>query len=186
MRTSADGQKESLEVHEVGRCPERCGCNQFNMGHEEKGQRRLHGQIGSMRIQADPGKILCASQYIFASGACHHHAHCAVLMLMGKLTAHLVDANGAFLLGCLKPEERIYKGPKGVSDILSFWWIVVFAMNFVWWQKCSKDSWKLLLGIMNESGYECNWADPCLYYKWDPKLGLIVWLSFINDMLHSV
>ena len=22
-----------------------------------------------------------------------------------------------------------------------------------------------------------------MYYKWDPKLGLIVWLSFIDDML---
>ena len=36
---------------------------------------------------------------------------------------------------------------------------------------------------MNELGYVCNQTDPCLYNKWDPKLGLIVWLSFIDDML---
>ena len=30
-----------------------------------------------------------------------------VLMLMGKLAAHLVDVNGAFLLGCFKHEELI-------------------------------------------------------------------------------
>ena len=30
-----------------------------------------------------------------------------VLMLMGGLAAHLVDVNGAFLLGQFKPEEKI-------------------------------------------------------------------------------
>ena len=25
--------------------------------------------------------------------------------------------------------------------------------------------------------------DPCLYYKWDSQIGLIVWLSFIENML---
>ena len=36
---------------------------------------------------------------------------------------------------------------------------------------------------MNELGYVWNRVDPCLYYKWGPKLGLIVWLTFIDDML---
>ena len=36
---------------------------------------------------------------------------------------------------------------------------------------------------MNELGYQQNHADPCLYYKWKETLGLIVWLSFIDDML---
>ena len=36
---------------------------------------------------------------------------------------------------------------------------------------------------MNELGYMQNRADPCLYYKWDETFGLIVWLSFIDDML---
>ena len=31
-----------------------------------------------------------------------------VLILMGKLRAHLVDVNGAFLLGEFKPNEKIY------------------------------------------------------------------------------
>ena len=43
--------------------------------------------------------------------------------------------------------------------------------------------WKLLLGIMNELGYMQNKMDPCLYYKWDLTNGLIVWLSFIDNML---
>ena len=36
---------------------------------------------------------------------------------------------------------------------------------------------------MNELGYTQNRVDPCLYYKWDPMIGLIVWLSFFNDVL---
>ena len=36
---------------------------------------------------------------------------------------------------------------------------------------------------MNELGYARNCTDPCVYYKWDEDHGLIVWLSFIDDML---
>ena len=36
---------------------------------------------------------------------------------------------------------------------------------------------------MNELGSRQTRADPCLYYEWDKKFGLIVQLSFINDML---
>ena len=36
---------------------------------------------------------------------------------------------------------------------------------------------------MNELGYTRNCADPCLYYKWHADHGLIVWLSFIDNML---
>ena len=39
---------------------------------------------------------------------------------------------------------------------------------------------------MNELGYMQNKADPCLYYKWDPvigMIGLIVWSCFKDNML---
>ena len=32
-------------------------------------------------------------------------------------------------------------------------------------------------------GYKQNHADPCLYYKWDDTMGLIIWISFIDGML---
>ena len=47
----------------------------------------------------------------------------------------------------------------------------------------AKAFWRLLLGIMNSMGYKRNRADPCLYYKWDSTMGLIMWISFIDDML---
>ena len=36
---------------------------------------------------------------------------------------------------------------------------------------------------MNKLGYARNHAYPSLYYKWHEDHGLIVWLSFIHDML---
>ena len=36
---------------------------------------------------------------------------------------------------------------------------------------------------MDERGYKQNQVDPCLYYRWDLEIGLIVWLSFIDNML---
>ena len=40
-----------------------------------------------------------------------------VLMLMGNLSAHLVDVNGAFLLGEFKPDKKIYmKIPWGFKN----------------------------------------------------------------------
>ena len=73
-----------------------------------------------------------------------------VLMLMGKLSAHLVDINGAFLLGEFKPNE------KNFMKILSTWWIVVLKKDFVWSQKCSKSILEIASGIMNELGYKRN------------------------------
>ena len=55
-----------------------------------------------------------------------------VLMLMGKLAVYLVDVNGAFLLGCSKPEERIYmKVLKGFQKFYPSGGLF-FAMIFVW------------------------------------------------------
>ena len=50
-------------------------------------------------------------------------------------------------------------------------------------KNAAKAFWRLRLGTMNELGYQQNHAAPCLYYKCNDKFGLIVWLSFIDDML---
>ena len=50
-------------------------------------------------------------------------------------------------------------------------------------KNAAKAFWRQLLGIMNSMGYKRNHADPCLYYRWDSTMGLIMWISFIDDML---
>ena len=62
-------------------------------------------------------------------------------------------------------------------------WIVVFKKTLYGVKNAVKAFWRLLLGIMNKLGYEQNHADPCLYYKWDDKFWLIVWLSHIDDLI---
>ena len=48
------------------------------MGHEEKGQQGLQGMVGSLRIQADPGKVICTPQHFLSCGAQHHGVNCVV------------------------------------------------------------------------------------------------------------
>ena len=107
-----------------------------------------------------------------------------VLMLMGGLAAHLVDVNGTFFLGQFKPEEKIYmKIPLGFKKFYPSGGLLFLKHTLYGIKNASKSFWKLLLGIMDELGYKQNQADPCLYYKWDFQIGLIFWLSFINNML---
>ena len=106
------------------------------------------------------------------------------ILLMSGWAAHIVDVNGAFLLGEFRENEHIYmKVPKGFecfysSDVLLYLHKTLYGVKNV-----AKAFWRLLLGIMNSMGYKQNRADPCLYYKWDSTMGLIMWVSFIDDML---
>ena len=107
-----------------------------------------------------------------------------VLMLMGGFAAHLVDMNGAFLLGQFKPKEKIYMNiPLGFKKFYQSGGLLFLKHTLYGVKNAAKAFWKLLMGIMDELRYEQNCVDPCLYYKWDSQIGLIVWLSFIDNML---
>ena len=61
-----------------------------------------------------------------------------VMMHMQKLSAHLVDVNGAFLLGEFESNEKIYmKISQGFQK--SFTWIVVLKKDSVCSKECSKN-----------------------------------------------
>ena len=103
---------------------------------------------------------------------------------MGGLAAHLIDVNGAFLLGQFKPEEKIYmKAPLGFEKFYPSGGLLFLKCTLYVIKNTAKEFLKLLLGIMDELRYKQNQADPCLYYKWDLQIGFSVWLSFIDDML---
>ena len=96
----------------------------------------------------------------------------------------MVDVIGTFLLCEFKLEERIFlKIPCGFEKHYPPG-VLLFSKHTLYGVKnAAKVFWKLLLGIMSELGYTWNRADSCLYYKWDPMIGLIAWLSFIDNML---
>ena len=43
--------------------------------------------------------------------------------------------------------------------------------------------YRLLVASMEELGYVKSSADPCLYFKWDKKDGLLVWISWCDDLV---
>ena len=109
-----------------------------------------------------------------------------VMMLMGSMCAHLVDVNGVFLLGKSKPEEKIFmKIPCRFKKHYPPGVLLFLKQTLYGVKKAANVFWKQLLGIMNELGYMQNKVDPCLYYKWDLTIGLIVWLPFIDDMFEK-
>ena len=106
------------------------------------------------------------------------------ILLMSGWVAHIVDVNGAFLLGEFRENEHIYmKVPKGFERFYSSDVLLYLRKTLYGVKNAAKAFWQLLLGIMHSMGYKRNRADPCLYYKWDNTMGLIMWISFIDDML---
>ena len=103
---------------------------------------------------------------------------------MSGWAAHIVDVNGAFLLGEFRENEHIYmKIPMGFERFYSPDILLYMRKTLYGVKNAAKAFWRLLLGIMNSMGYKQNCADLCLYYRWDNTMGLIMWISFIDDML---
>ena len=106
------------------------------------------------------------------------------ILLMSGWAAHIVDVNGAFLLGEFRENEHIYmKVPKGFECFYSLDVLLYLHKTLYGVKNAAKAYWQLLLGIMNSMGYKRNRTDPCLFYKWDNTMGLIMRISFIDDML---
>ena len=36
---------------------------------------------------------------------------------------------------------------------------------------------------MTVLAYEKSFADPCLYHQWDPEHGLLIWVSYCDDLM---
>ena len=78
-----------------------------------------------------------------------------VSMLMGSVAAHLVDVNGAFLLGQFKPTERIYmKILLGFKKFYPLGGLLFLKCTLYGVKNAAKAFWNLLLSIMNELGYK--------------------------------
>ena len=75
------------------------------------------------------------------------------------------------------------KIPKGFECFYSPDVLLYLRKTLYCLKNAAKAFWQLLLGIMNSMGYKRNCTDPCLYYRWDSTMGLIMWISFIDNML---
>ena len=86
------------------------------------------------------------------------------MLLMSGWVAHIVDVNGAFLLGEFKEIEHIYiKIPKGFEKFYSLDVLLYLQKTLHGVRNAAKAFWQLLLGITHadlsglpELGYKTN------------------------------
>ena len=77
------------------------------------------------------------------------------ILLMSGWAAHIVDVNGAFLLGEFRENEHIYmKIPKGFEQFYSPDVLLYLCKTLYGVKNAAKAFWRLLLGIMNSMGYK--------------------------------
>jgi hypothetical protein len=113
-----------------------------------------------------------------------------VLMLMMRGYAHLMDVNGAFLLGSWEndpitdEERKVYMYvPEGFKPYFPTGeWILLLLKTIYGTKQAAKRFWLFLLGIFKTLAFKYNRADPCLYYHWGEN-GLVMWASWVDDCL---
>ena len=88
--------------------------------------------------------------------------------------AHLVDVNGAFLLGgwekdpVTNREQQVFMEiPEGFHKFFAPEDLVLLLLKTIYGTKqAAKRFWLFLLGVLRVLGFEYNRADPCVYFKW--------------------
>ena len=114
-----------------------------------------------------------------------------VLMILMCGYGHLVDINGAFLLGNFESDVNTHEErevhmevPEGFLQFLPPGnWVMLLLRTLYGNKQAAKRFWLFILGIfVRLLGYKYNRADPCLFYKWTDK-GLVLWSTWVDDCL---
>ena len=110
------------------------------------------------------------------------------IMLLCGFIGWVVDVNGAFLLGEFKKgDPEIYMDiPQGMEK----WYTKYTEPVVAKLKKCiygtkqaAKYYYDKVVTVMKDMQCERSKADPCLFFKWDPTWGLVMWLTWIDDKL---
>ena len=106
------------------------------------------------------------------------------IMLMANMNAYIVDVQGAFLHGEFDNGEILYcKIPEGFRDAydptVERWKLLKTAYGL---KQAARMFWNKIVKVMNQMGFTRSVGDPCIYWKWT-KRGLLIWVSWIDDML---
>jgi hypothetical protein len=106
-----------------------------------------------------------------------------VLLIMANWYAHMVDVNGAFLLGSFEKGRKVYmEVPKGMEKHFNKDCVLLLLRTLYGTKQAAKMFWLLLLKVFKTMGFQFNRADPCLYYNWDTNgKGLVLWMSWVDD-----
>jgi len=106
------------------------------------------------------------------------------LMLMAGWTAYIVDVKSAFLHGDFEDGEKIHmEVPNGFENYYAANIVLLLLQTLYGLKQAAIAFCKKLLLAMKMMGFKRSEADPCIYFRWSKKNGLIVWLSRIDDCL---
>jgi Reverse transcriptase (RNA-dependent DNA polymerase) len=111
------------------------------------------------------------------------HIVLTMLTIIVDWYAVLADVQGAFLLGDWESDRQIYmEVPKGWTHHYPVGTVLRLLKTAYGAKQSAKRYWILRLTVMDEMGFTRSKADPCLYYKWHPEHGLLLMMSFIDDV----
>jgi Reverse transcriptase (RNA-dependent DNA polymerase) len=99
-------------------------------------------------------------------------------------TAILMDVNGAFLHGYFEKGRRVYmKVPEGFEEYYPSNCVLELMRTLYGTKQAAKAFWMILSKAMADMGFTRSKVDPYLCYKWHPAHGLIVIISWVDDLL---
>ena len=105
-------------------------------------------------------------------------------MIMALWHAEIIDIEGAFVKASFDPKHKVYMEiPKGFGKFYPKNALLLLKKTLYGVKNAAKAFWLVLLKIMASIGLLRSKADPCLYYTWDTVYGLIIILSWIDDLL---
>ena len=104
--------------------------------------------------------------------------------IMALWHAEIIDVKGAFLKASFDLKHKVYMEiPKGFGKFYPKNVLLLLKKTLCSVKNAAKAFWLVLLKIMTSIGLLCSKADPCLYDTWDTVYGLIIILSWIDDLL---
>ena len=109
------------------------------------------------------------------------------LLALAGLSGWVVDVKGAFLLGEFKPGDPVIymEIPEGMTKHYPDRKKVALRLKRCLYgtKQAAKYYYNKVVDVMKKLSCERSKADPCLFFRWDEKDGLILWLTWIDDKL---
>ena len=107
-----------------------------------------------------------------------------ILMLMAGWYAHIVDVMGAFLLGRFQNGEQIYTNvPLGWEPFFPVDVLLLLLRTIYGLKQAANCFYILLVSTMRAMMFTKSHGDPALFFKWQAEKGLIISLSWTDDLI---
>jgi hypothetical protein len=106
-----------------------------------------------------------------------------IIIIMAMMYAEVMDVCGAFLLGEFDPRHKMYmRVPKGFEKFYPAGIVLLLMRTLYGTRQAAMAFWQKLRVVFRYVELLQSKADPCLHFKWDDIMGLMMWLSWVDDL----